>query len=61
MVGIVALHTLEFQAIKQLWDVVAWVSLVREANQAPLNNGWWLPRATQRPRLDQFAEMNART
>ena len=25
---------LEFQSIEQLWDVVAWVSLVREANQA---------------------------
>jgi phosphohistidine phosphatase SixA len=32
--GILALRTLEFQSIEQLWDVVAWVSLVREANQA---------------------------
>ena len=32
--GILALRTLEFQSIEQLWDVVAWVTLVREANQA---------------------------
>jgi phosphohistidine phosphatase SixA len=32
--GILALRTLEFQSIEQLWDVAAWVSLVREANQA---------------------------
>lgn len=32
--GIIALGTLQFQSIEHLWDVAAWVSLVREANQA---------------------------
>ena len=32
--GILALGTLEFQSIEQLWDIVEWVTMVREANQA---------------------------
>ena len=32
--AILALRTLEFQSIEQLWDVTAWTSLVREANKA---------------------------
>lgn len=31
---ILALRTLEYQSIEQLWDVTAWTSLVREANKA---------------------------
>ena len=31
---ILALRTLQFQSIEQLWDVTAWTSLVREANKA---------------------------
>jgi hypothetical protein len=32
--GILALRTLEFQSIEHIWDVVEWVSLVREAAKA---------------------------
>ncbi len=32
--GILALGTLQFESIEQLWDVVAWTGLIRAAAQA---------------------------